>query len=289
MQLLYCAETAGGSEPHTVRDPFWDSVTESERLDQASSRYRMIRHLTDGRAGWLQELSVRSANAELWLATFPERDPLRERIRMLQAAESEWSAAFDALSAHMKTGAPDLRAAELLHTLFTRDRALRTHRSALLEEIEQSPSLRGRLEALASTIRKLQRLSERIAMLEDPARFPEQEDLRKLRESAEDLRTLRSATEELVDRILASLEAIDPALAAVVEHYAPDRIDPVDRAVLRLATYELLFTDTPPGVVINEAIEIARRFGTAESARFVNGVLDRIAQQRGDSSPVPAA
>ena len=71
----------------------------------------------------------------------------------------------------------------------------------------------------------------------------------------------------------------DAALAAVVENYAPERIDPVDRAILRLATHELLHTDTPAKVAINEAVELAKRFGTSDSARFVNGVLDCIARR----------
>jgi N utilization substance protein B len=74
----------------------------------------------------------------------------------------------------------------------------------------------------------------------------------------------------------------------VVDHYAPERIDPVDRAVLRLATHEILNAGTPHKVAINEAIELAKRFGTSDSGRFVNGVLDRIARKSGvmsDASP----
>jgi transcription antitermination protein NusB len=70
---------------------------------------------------------------------------------------------------------------------------------------------------------------------------------------------------------------IDQLIAQVTEHWDLDRMAAVDRNVLRLAAYELLFQfDVPPKVVINEAIEIAKKFGTAESSRFVNGVLDRI-------------
>jgi N utilization substance protein B len=54
----------------------------------------------------------------------------------------------------------------------------------------------------------------------------------------------------------------------------------VDRNILRAAVYELLWhPDIPPKVAINEAIEIAKKFGTAESSRFINGVLDRIARE----------
>jgi N utilization substance protein B len=83
----------------------------------------------------------------------------------------------------------------------------------------------------------------------------------------------------LVDAVLVRKQDIDFKLAEVVEHYAPERIDPVDRAILRLAIHEILHGGTPVKVAINEAIELAKRFGTSESGRFVNGVLDRIAKQ----------
>ena len=116
-------------------------------------------------------------------------------------------------------------------------------------------------------------------MVEEPEKFPEQGDLTRLRESKAEIRALRKKSDELVDAILSRKEQIDGTLAAVVENFSPERIDPVDRAILRLGTYELLHAATPPKVAMNEAIELAKRFGTTDSRRFVNGVLDRIAKQ----------
>jgi N utilization substance protein B len=67
---------------------------------------------------------------------------------------------------------------------------------------------------------------------------------------------------------------------------------PADRNVLRIATYELLHAPTsePVPVVLNEAIELARRFGTADSPAFVNGILDKIAQSKvGSTAAAPTA
>ncbi len=69
----------------------------------------------------------------------------------------------------------------------------------------------------------------------------------------------------------------DELLRQYVEHWDLERMAVVDRNILRLAIYELLSADEVPAkVVINEAIEIAKKFGTRESSRFINGVLDRI-------------
>ena len=70
---------------------------------------------------------------------------------------------------------------------------------------------------------------------------------------------------------------IDGLLGKTAEHWTLDRMAATDRNVLRLAAFELLHTDTPRAVVIDEAVELARRFGTAQSGQFVNGILDRLA------------
>ncbi len=77
-------------------------------------------------------------------------------------------------------------------------------------------------------------------------------------------------------------EDIDELIAGASEHWRIGRISRVDAGILRLATYELLYCpETPASAVINEAVEIAKRFGSSESSRFVNGVLDRIAEDAG--------
>jgi N utilization substance protein B len=88
----------------------------------------------------------------------------------------------------------------------------------------------------------------------------------------------------LYDGTLAKQSEIDPKLTATATNWRLSRMHPADRNVLRLATYELLFDPAGPPleVVIHEANELAARFGVAESARFVNGVLDKIAKSRGE-------
>jgi N utilization substance protein B len=75
---------------------------------------------------------------------------------------------------------------------------------------------------------------------------------------------------------------IDALIVSASKNWRIDRMSRVDRNILRLGACELIaFTDVPVKVVINEAVELAKRFGTAESSAFVNGVLDRIAGAAG--------
>jgi N utilization substance protein B len=95
----------------------------------------------------------------------------------------------------------------------------------------------------------------------------------------------------LFDGVKAHQESIDQTLTATAENWRLARMMPSDRNILRLGTYELLHAPTPEPVpvILNEAIELARRFGTADSPAFVNGILDRVAKLRNTEPPAQEA
>jgi N utilization substance protein B len=87
----------------------------------------------------------------------------------------------------------------------------------------------------------------------------------------------RAFAASLVRGAKAEQKKIDAIIAESAEHWGLERMAVVDRNILRMAVFELLYEPDVPGkVAINEAIEIAKKFGTAESSRFINGVLDRV-------------
>jgi len=92
--------------------------------------------------------------------------------------------------------------------------------------------------------------------------------------------TLDEATREFANDLavgtLREIEKTDETIRTRAEHWRIERMAIVDRNVLRLAVYEFLFTDTPHTVVINEALEITRRFSTFEATQFINGILDAV-------------
>jgi len=82
--------------------------------------------------------------------------------------------------------------------------------------------------------------------------------------------------EELVRATAERIEEIDRLIAGHSEHWRLERMPAVDRNILRLAVCEMIATSTPPAVVIDEALELARRFSSDESVPFINGVLDAV-------------
>ncbi len=84
----------------------------------------------------------------------------------------------------------------------------------------------------------------------------------------------------LVRGVRGALEELDPFLDARAEHWRVARMAATDRAILRLAAWEILHSDTPPAVVADEAIELAKRYGGEGSGAFVAGIVGRIIAER---------
>jgi N utilization substance protein B len=81
--------------------------------------------------------------------------------------------------------------------------------------------------------------------------------------------------QSLVEGVRRHRAEIDGLLARTADNWSLERMAVTDRNILRIGAFELLYTDTPGRVAINEAVELAKRYGTAHSAQFVNGILDR--------------
>jgi N utilization substance protein B len=91
----------------------------------------------------------------------------------------------------------------------------------------------------------------------------------------------RAIASRLVRVVIADSTKIDRELEAVTTNWRLERLGAIDRAVLRLAAAELSAGETPPKVVIQEAVRLAERYGSVQSARFVNGIVDALARRMG--------
>ena len=99
---------------------------------------------------------------------------------------------------------------------------------------------------------------------------------------------VKSFAEGLVEGVMRERAALDGIIAGSAEHWRVERMAVVDRNILRVAVYELAWLpDTPPVVVLDEAIEVGKKFGSDQSGAFINGILDAVRKriERGD---VPA-
>lgn len=87
--------------------------------------------------------------------------------------------------------------------------------------------------------------------------------------------------EDIIRGVASRKDELDTIIADISEHWRVDRMSLVDRNIIRMGVYEIVFSrEVPARVAINEAVELAKRFGTEESPAFVNGILDRVAQEK---------
>jgi N utilization substance protein B len=107
-----------------------------------------------------------------------------------------------------------------------------------------------------------------------------------LRSRLRDLREFVQFAEGLLAGVRQYRQEVDEQLQRVADNWRLNRMAATDRSILRLAAYEILYCrGTPGSVVINEAIELAKRYGTRQSSQFVNGLLDRLYKSLHDGSP----
>ena len=93
---------------------------------------------------------------------------------------------------------------------------------------------------------------------------------------------------ELVVSLIEKMEEIDEIIQKFSDHWILDRMTVIDRNILRMGACELLFNfSTPPKVVINEAIDIAKKYGNEDSPEFINGILDKVYNEIGQKGPLP--
>ncbi|MBL9162654.1 MAG: transcription antitermination factor NusB [Planctomycetaceae bacterium] len=87
---------------------------------------------------------------------------------------------------------------------------------------------------------------------------------------------MREFAKQLVLGVKRNQDELDALLAEKAEHWSVPRMPATDRNLLRLGAYEIRYADTPDRVAINEAVELAKRYGTANSPQFINGILDKL-------------
>jgi N utilization substance protein B len=128
--------------------------------------------------------------------------------------------------------------------------------------------------------------------LPEPRRQPggPARDEAEFQRQAKRIHALRAFARALVEGVRRHQPEIDALISEVAENWRLDRMAAIDRNILRLGAFEMLHCpDLPPKVAINEALELAKRYSTAQSSRFVNGILDRLqATERPAGDPVEA-
>ena len=281
VQFLYCADIEDSSDKEVLYKTFWSIVLESDEKKLRKASAKALIHLNQGRAARYAKLVERAPEAKALIKTTEDASKVSDLLTKILNKENAWQAQCDSVSrllnSELESSHEELE--DALDEVYTTNHVLTAFRKDWFKKLEDFPKLAKQLEGFSSQITALDRVGQRIHMVEEPENYPEQTDISHLRDSVKKIAEYRDSVDEFVTGVLQQKAIIDEKIGQAVDNFQPERIDPVDRAAIRLATFEILFKpEVPAPVAINEAIEIVKKFGSNESARFTNGILDAIAK-----------
>lgn len=281
IQFLYCSDLEGGAAAENLSETFWELALESDTNKLTKASAKAILHLNQGRTSRHNKLVHRSEESLATISSDSDAEKLKIAFNEILKLESKWQATIDRVQRLYNPGVevPDSELEGALKDVFTLNTQLVESRKRWNHQLEDFPFVNKRLEAAKADINGLQRVSDRIIMVQKPADFADHPDIKHIQTTAAKIESFRNEVDALSRGIVAKKAELDTTIEQIVENYKPERIDPVDRAILRLGTYEILLKEEIPApVTINECIEISRKFGSTESPRFINGVLDKISK-----------
>jgi len=280
VQLLYAAELAD-VEPRDVGPEFWLLREERERDRIAQSQAKAAIKLTKAFEARLEHLEKHRPNLE---ATLPAVDvegriaghlgalikALKGLIAGLVRIQGDLSHPGDASRALLPESALAGRACL--------DVLVRQH-DEWDRAVERMPASLKIVEPIAGRVASLRKHETQLDAVFSPLRHSEHPAAIPLNERYAALVSAREVPQSWADNVVDRIDEIDRALELVTDNFSLERIHAVDRAILRVATRELLEGEVPAAVVIDEALEIAKRFSTTESSSFLNGVLEGVRRQ----------
>lgn len=288
VQLVYCTDFEGSTPNPEAREAFWTLLNEDDIEAISIAQAKALIHLCSGRDIRVEALEKRQPAVDEVMKPLAETEPLRNLIKSLVAAEKMWMSDFHEVTRRIKSTseAEKRELPKIIAELLVNDRALKSRREAIKLQALDFPAFQHALDPIISSLRKLQNLSDRAQLIGDPDNYGNHPAVAHLRPKVEDQKALRTQVEDMANAISRHQAEIDRHIASLSENYAPERINPIERCILRLGVYEILYVpDVPPAVAINEALEITKAFSTEDSFRFVNGILDTVAKGLPQEAP----
>jgi len=281
IQFLYCIHLEDKAPAQQTTDAFWELLLEDDFTKLTKASVKSVLHLNQGRQGRYAKLVDKSPELLAIITADPQAKKLRIALNAVLKSEGNWQALIDSMQRLFKSSdhTVSTELTQTLQDIYLLNNTLQKQRTRWTEELADHPQFKNPAESVSASINAISRVSERISMIQDPTKFPNHGDVKHLIDTAAKMSSFKEAVNEAVNLVTSNIRSIDKEINAVVENYKPERIDPVDRAIMRLSVAEILFkNDIPNPVSINEAIEISQLYGSSDSSKFINGIVDKISK-----------
>jgi len=282
LKFLYACDTAS-TPPSELGEVYWPLAHEHDLRRLAQGRLAALQNLEASRLQRRDALIKHEANVLAAMRPHDEADEAKENWSKLRALLDSITKRLAGATRESRDAADEDAAeivSECLGGLFADYRNLPVRIAALEDAALLCEPARRALEPLEGTFRRLNQLANIALAIEDPRLGVEDERIDSLRRRETRITTEQTRGQQRAEAIWEQLPEIDIKIADATENYRLERIDPVDRTILRQGIFEMLHDETvPPLVALDEALELAKTFGASESSSFVNGVLDRVLKE----------
>jgi N utilization substance protein B len=288
IQFLYCNDLEEGAPADEASDAFWELLLESDFAKLTKASVKSVLHLNQGRQKRYIKLVENAPELESFITADPDAKKLGRALSAIIKSENKWQALIDSMARFYKPQNEEIQTdlADILQEIYLLNNTITDQRKAWDLQLADYPHFKQKSESVNASILALQRVSDRIKMVQNPTLFPTHSDVAHLVSTADKMQSMRVSVDEKVQLVTKNKEKIDEMIRTVVENYVPERINPVDRAILRLGAAEIMFDkEMPAPVAINEAIEISQKFASTDSSKFINGILDKISKTIAQLTP----
>jgi N utilization substance protein B len=288
IQFLYCNDLEEGAPADEASDAFWELLLESDFAKLTKASVKSVLHLNQGRQKRYIKLVEKAPELESLIAADPVAKKLGRALSAMIKSENKWQALIDSMARIYKPQNEEVQTdlADILQEIYLLNNTITDQRKAWDIQLADYPHFKQRAESINASIAALQRVSDRIKMVQNPTLFPSHSDVAHLVSTADKMQSMRASVDGKVQLVTTNKVKIDEIIRTVVENYVPERINPVDRAILRLGAAEIMFDkEMPAAVAINEAVEISQKFSSTDSSKFINGILDKISNISAQITP----
>jgi len=251
IQFLYCNDLESGAPADEVADSFWELLLESDFSKLIKASVKSVLHLNQGRHKRYIKLVEKAPELDALIMADPDAKKLGRALSAIVKSENKWQALIDSLGRIFKPQDEEVSSdlTETLDEIYLLNKTLSEQRQLWKSQLADYPHFFKRAESVNASIEALQRVSDRIHMVKNPTLFPDHSDVSHLISTADKMLTMRTAVDKKITLVIKNKLQIDETIKTVVENYVPERIDPVDRAILRLGVAEILFDEEIPAPV----------------------------------------
>lgn len=267
--LLSLFSSATTEDSTLAEEPHWDLVLEPENKLVTKCAVKALRHQLQSYSKVNAELQEYAPNISTLLKTYEEKELARQLLRI----------AKDAKNLEERVSLLGNKSdAEELERFYLSTTPLKHSTSAFISQLSASGYSAPEKEAFDKCLKKFADLLVRVDIVSAPLEHKSEGSIKPLIKLCSEREALLTEAKELSENTIAHLSTLDEKIETQLENFSSTQIGKVERNLLRLAAYELLILEVPKPVVINEALELAKKYATEDAVPLINGVLDKIVE-----------